>query len=407
MSTSKYSSKALAYHAMPTPGKVGMQITKPTETQDDLSLAYTPGVAEPVLEIAKDKSKAYEFTSKGNLVGVITNGSAILGLGNLGALASKPVMEGKAALLKRFANIDVFDIEIDCSDVNEFIKTVANISPTFGGINLEDIKAPDCFIIEDALKAQLDIPVFHDDQHGTAISIAAGLLNSLEIQNKKLADVKITCIGSGAAGIASMKFLVQLGATKENILLTDSKGVIHSDRTDLNEYKRMFAQTTTKRSQADAIAGSDVLIGLAGSDIVSPQELLQMNNNPIIFTLSNPDPEIAYETALATRADAIIATGRSDYPNQINNLLCFPYIFRGTLDAKAKHITFNMMKAATVAIADLAKEAVPAEVKKLYTDTTSWTFGKNYILPKPIDFRLKEKVSSAVTAAAISELETA
>jgi malate dehydrogenase (oxaloacetate-decarboxylating)(NADP+) len=406
MSTSKYSSKALQYHAVPTPGKIAMQTTKPTETQDDLSLAYTPGVAEPVLEIAKDKNKAYEFTSKGNLVGVITNGSAILGLGNLGALASKPVMEGKAALFKRFADIDVFDIEVDCSDVNDFIKTVENISPTFGGINLEDIKAPDCFIIEDALKAKLDIPVFHDDQHGTAISIAAGLINSLEIQNKKLADVKITCIGAGAAGIASMKFLVQLGAKKENILLTDSKGVIRSDRNDLNEYKRMFAQNTTKRSQTDAIAGSDVLIGLAGANIVSSKELLSMNANPIIFTLSNPDPEIAYEIALATRTDAIIATGRSDHPNQINNLLCFPYIFRGTLDAHAKQITFNMMKAATFAIADLAKKEVPTEVRKLYKNTSCWTFGKEYILPKPIDFRLKDKVSNAVAAAAISELVT-
>lgn len=403
---SKYSSKALEYHALPTPGKLAIQTTKPTATQDDLSLAYTPGVAEPVLEIAKDKKKAYEFTSKSNLVGVITNGSAILGLGNLGALASKPVMEGKAALFKKFADVDVFDIEVDTSDINEFITTVRNISPTFGGINLEDIKAPDCFIIEDALKEQLDIPVFHDDQHGTAISISAGLINSLEIQNKKLADVKITCIGSGAAGIASMKFLVKLGAKKENITMTDSKGIIHSDRDNLNEYKRMFAQNTAKRTQAEAIAGSDVLIGLAGSDIVSSEELLSMNDNPIIFTLSNPDPEIAYETAIATRTDAIIATGRSDYPNQINNLLCFPYIFRGTLDANAKEITFDMMKAATYAIAELAKEEVPLEVRKLYTHTESWTFGKEYIIPKPIDFRLKDKVSNAVANAAISHSGT-
>lgn len=397
---SKYSSKALEYHAVPTPGKLAITTTKPTETQADLSLAYTPGVAEPVLEIAKDSSKAYEFTSKSNLVGVITNGSAILGLGNLGALASKPVMEGKAALFKRFADVDVFDIEVNTSDVDEFITTVKNISPTFGGINLEDIKAPDCFIIEDTLKEQLDIPVFHDDQHGTAISIAAGLINSLEIQNKKLADVKITCIGSGAAGIASMKFLVTLGAKKENITLVDSKGIIHTERDHLNEYKLMFAQQTDKRTQSEAIAGSDVLIGLAGPDIVSTEELLSMNENPIIFTLSNPDPEIKYETAVATRKDAIIATGRSDHPNQINNLLCFPYVFRGTLDAKAKKITPKMMEAATYAIAGLAKEEVPQDVRKLYPDTSNWTFGKEYILPKAIDFRLKEKVSTAVADAA-------
>ncbi|MEE3003485.1 MAG: malic enzyme-like NAD(P)-binding protein [Pseudomonadota bacterium] len=392
-------SPALDYHAMPKPGKLEVHVTKDTSTQDDLALAYSPGVAEPVLEIAKDPNNSYKYTSKGNLVGVITNGTAILGLGNLGALASKPVMEGKAALFKKFADIDVFDIEIDCQDPNEFIKTVANIAPTFGGINLEDIKAPDCFVIENELKKLIDIPVFHDDQHGTAVSIAAGLINALELQGKTLASSKIACIGAGAAALASMEFLVQLGAKRNNIFLVDSKGLVTNSRDGVNEYKRAFAQNIPETSQQAAIKDADILIGLAGPDIITPTELKSMKDNPIIFILSNPDPEINYDLAKATRPDGIVATGRSDLPNQINNVLCFPYIFRGALNMKAKAITFEMQKAAAYAIASIAKSKIPEEIVKSYKLPQDFKFGPEYIIPMPLDPRLISKVTAAVEAA--------
>ncbi|MBT4884811.1 MAG: malate dehydrogenase [Legionellales bacterium] len=404
MTSSQKTSRALEYHASPRPGKIEIQITKSTNSQDDLALAYSPGVAEPVLEIANNPENAYKYTAKGNLVAVISNGSAILGLGNLGPLASKPVMEGKAALFKKFADIDVFDIEVDAKDNAEFIQTVVNIAPTFGGINLEDIKAPDCFVIEDALKAKLDIPVFHDDQHGTAVSIAAGLINALEIQEKKLEECKICCIGAGAAAIASMNFLVKLGAKIENIYLVDSKGLVNKSRSDINTYKRQFAQDTIKTTQQDAIENADILIGLAGPDIISAKELKSMNDKPIIFTLSNPNPEISYELAKSTRPDGIIATGRSDLPNQINNVLCFPYIFKGALAVKAKTINFAMQKAAAYAIAKIAKQPVPDTLKANYNKDNSWSFGRDYIIPMPLDPRLKDAVTTAVANAAKASL---
>ncbi len=400
MNSIKEQSPALDYHAEPKPGKLGIEITKATSTQNDLALAYSPGVAEPVLAISENKDDAYKYTAKGNLVAVITNGSAILGLGNLGPLAAKPVMEGKAVLFKKFADIDVFDIEVDCKDPDEFIKTVANIAPTFGGINLEDIKAPDCFYIEEKLKEMLDIPVFHDDQHGTAVSIAAGLINALKIQNKELNNCKIACIGAGAAAIASMEFLVELGAKRENIFLVDSKGLISNKRTDLNKYKKLFMQNTSLNSQSDAINGADILIGLAGPDIISEDELKSMSAKPIIFTLSNPNPEIDYKLAKSARPDGIIATGRSDLPNQINNVLCFPYIFKGALLAKAKHIDINMKKAAAFAIASLAEEHIPEGIRAAYNLPENFSFGSNYIVPMPLDTRLRKVVTSAVAKAA-------
>ncbi len=394
--------RALHYHEFPVPGKLGVHITKSTNTQDDLSLAYTPGVAAPVLEIANNPDNAYRYTAKGNLIAVMTNGTAVLGLGDVGPLASKPVMEGKAVLFKRFANIDVFDIEVDAEDPQAFIATAKRIAPTFGGINLEDIKAPECFEIENALIEQLQIPVFHDDQHGTAIVVAAGLLNALELQNKKLSEVKIVCIGAGAAGIASMRLLVALGADKKNMLLLDSKGVIHSGREDLNAYKFAFARTTERRTLADALVDADVFIGVAKPDLLSVELLKLMAPKPVIFALSNPDPEIRPELALQHRNDLIIATGRSDYPNQVNNVLCFPYIFRGALDAHAKCINQAMQIAAVEAIRGLVHEPVPEEVKNNYPNVTDWEFGPNYIIPKPIDPRLFERVSLAVARAAIA-----
>lgn len=393
---------ALNYHEFPSPGKLSIQMTKSTESQTDLSLAYTPGVAAPVIEIAKNPEDAYRYTSKGNLVAVMTNGTAVLGLGNMGALASKPVMEGKAVLFKRFANIDVFDIEIDAADPQAFIATAKNIAPTFGGINLEDIKAPECFEIEQSLIEQLDIPVFHDDQHGTAIVVAAGLLNALELQNKVLANAKIVCVGAGAAGIASMRLLVALGANKENMLLLDTKGVIHSARTDLNSYKFAFARTTDCRTLEDALVDADVFIGVAKPDLLDAHLLNLMAEKPVIFALSNPDPEIKPEVARKIRSDLIIATGRSDYPNQVNNVLCFPYIFRGALDAGARCINQEMQIAAVEAIRKLVHEPVPEIVKQNYSGFTDWEYGPSYILPKPIDPRLKERVAAAVSQAAIS-----
>lgn len=394
--------RALHYHEFPTPGKLGVNITKPTNSQDDLSLAYTPGVAEPVLAIVENPENAFRYTAKGNLIAVMSNGTAVLGLGNVGALASKPVMEGKAVLFKRFADIDVFDIEVDADNPQAFIATAKRISPTFGGINLEDIKAPECFEIEQALIEQLNIPVFHDDQHGTAIVVSAALLNALDLQKKKLSDVKIVCIGAGAAGIASMRLLVSLGASKENIFLLDTQGIIHVGREDLNAYKFAFARTTDKRTLADALLDADVFIGVAKPDLLNAELLGLMAPNPVIFALSNPDPEIRPEVAHRYRSDLIIATGRSDYPNQVNNVLCFPYIFRGALDVRATCINRAMQIAAVESIRELVLEPVPQCVKDNYPGVTSWDFGPDYIIPKPIDPRLKERVSSAVAKAAIA-----
>ena len=394
--------RALHYHEFPTPGKLGVYITKPTNSQDDLSLAYTPGVAEPVLAIAANPENAYRYTAKGNLIAVVTNGTAVLGLGDVGSLASKPVMEGKAVLFKRFADIYVFDIEVDAKDSEAFIDTVKRISPTFGGINLEDIKAPECFDIEKSLVEQLQIPVFHDDQHGTAIVVAAGLLNALELQKKKLAEARIVCIGAGAAGIASMRLLVALGALKKNMLLLDSKGVIHTGRNDLNSHKAAFACVTERRTLGDALVDADVFIGVAKPDLLSAELLKKMAPRPIVFALSNPNPEIKPELALKVCDDLIIATGRSDYPNQVNNVLCFPYIFRGALDVRATCINQEMQIAAVEAIRQLVHEPVSQEVKDRYPGVSNWDFGADYIIPKPIDPRLRERVSVAVANAAIA-----
>jgi malate dehydrogenase (oxaloacetate-decarboxylating)(NADP+) len=391
--------QALAYHQFPKPGKISVESSKPCATAADLSLAYTPGVAEPVREIAKDPENAYRYTSKGNLVAVISDGTAILGLGNLGPLASKPVMEGKGILFKRFAGIDVFDIEVKAPSVESFIETVVNISPTFGGINLEDIAAPHCFEIEKALVERLDIPVFHDDQHGTAVIICAGLLNALELQGKKLEDIQLVCLGAGAAGLAGMRLLIAMGAKKENMTLVDSKGVIHSGRTDLNVYKQEFARDTDRRTLADAMRGADVFIGVSGPNLVTRDMVKSMAPRPIVFAMANPDPEILPSEAHAARDDLIMATGRSDFPNQVNNVLGFPYIFRGALDARATRITREMLVAAVKALAQLAREPVPAEVLKAY-NATEMSFGKEYILPKPFDPRLIERVPKAVAEAA-------
>lgn len=391
---------ALDYHSLPRPGKLATCLTKPTETQRDLALAYSPGVAEPVREIALNPDTAYLYTNKSNLVGVITNGTAVLGLGDVGALAGKPVMEGKGVLFKRFAGIDVFDIEVNADSSQAFIDTVARIAPTFGGINLEDIKAPQCFEIEQALIEQLDIPVFHDDQHGTAIIVAAGLLNAIEIQQKSLEQIQMVCLGAGAAAIACMRLLVLLGVPRENILMLDRQGVIHSGREDLNPYKFAFANRTDKRTLADAIQGADVFIGLSGPDMLSAEMLAQMNQRPIVFALSNPDPEIRPELAFSVRQDLIMATGRSDYPNQVNNVLGFPFIFRAALDVRASCINETMQLAAVKAIAGLAREPVPGAVLVAY-QREQLTFGPNYILPTPLDPRLLPVVAAAVAQAAV------
>jgi len=393
---------ALNYHEFPTPGKISVISTKPTHTQQDLSLCYTPGVAEPVKEIAADPLNAYRYTSKGNLVAVITNGTAVLGLGNVGALASKPVMEGKGVLFKTYAGIDVFDIEIDCTDAEDFIKTVKHISPTFGGINLEDIKAPECFIIEKTLQSALKIPVFHDDQHGTAIVVAAGLLNALDVQGKDLKEVTIVCAGAGAAGLATMHLLKKLGADASKLYMIDRAGIIHSDRKDLNPYKEEFALKTDKRTLGDALENADVFIGVSGPDLMTPDMLRTMAKNPIVFALSNPTPEIMPEVALSVRDDLIMATGRSDFPNQVNNALCFPYIFKGALDTRATCINEAMQLACVFAIKELVKEPILPEILALYPQEKHLSFGKNYILPKLMDPRLKEKVTAAVAEAAIA-----
>ncbi|HKK05040.1 MAG TPA: malic enzyme-like NAD(P)-binding protein [Gammaproteobacteria bacterium] len=391
---------ALDYHARPTPGKIATAITKPCGTQAELSLAYTPGVAAPVREIARDPQAVYHYTAKGNLVGVITDGTAVLGLGNVGPLAGKPVMEGKAVLFKKFADIDVMDIEVDAGSPEAFIETVVHIAPTFGGINLEDIAAPHCFQIEQALTERLDIPVFHDDQHGTAIIIAAGLLNALEVQGKSLEQAKIVCLGAGAAGIASMRLLKVLGADPTRIRLLDRKGVIHAGREDLSVYKQEFAVKTEERSLDDAMTDADVFIGVSGPDLVSAEQIRAMAPRPVVFALSNPDPEIHPDAAHAARDDLVMATGRSDYPNQVNNVLGFPFIFRGALDVRASAINTPMQVAAVRALAALAHEPVPAEVLAAY-GAKELSFGPDYIIPTPFDPRLKAFVPPAVAGAAL------
>lgn len=394
--------RALRYHSDPRPGKVALSLTTRAENADDLALAYSPGVGEPVKEIAAEPKTAYQYTSKGNLVGVISNGSAILGLGNLGALASKPVMEGKALLFKRFADVDCFDIEVTTEDVDEFVSVVEKIAVTFGGINLEDIGAPACFEIERQLKEKCDIPVFHDDQHGTAIVTAAGLLNALELRGKDIKDAKIVCLGAGAAALAILKLLVELGADKANIFMCDSKGVVHDGRDDLSVYKQQFANTTNKRTVQDACEGSDVFIGVSGANLLSEECLKGMAPDPVVFAMANPDPEIRPEVAKAVRSDVIMATGRSDYPNQVNNVLCFPFMFRGALDVQATDINEEMKMAAVHAIRELAKEPVPQAVLDAYEGIDELSFGADYIIPKPLDPRLKAAVSLAVAKAAIA-----
>ena len=391
---------ALLYHSQGKPGKIEVVPTKPYSTQTDLSLAYSPGVAEPCLEIEKNPQDAYKYTAKGNLVAVISNGTAVLGLGDIGALSGKPVMEGKGLLFKIYAGIDVFDIEVNEKDPDKFIETVKAIAPTFGGINLEDIKAPECFKIETRLKEELDIPVMHDDQHGTAIISGAGLINALEIAGKKIEDVKIVVNGAGAASISCTKLYIMLGARKENIIMCDSKGVISTHRTDLNESKKFFATDRDIKTLTEAVVGADVFLGLSVANVLTQDMVRSMNTNPIVFALANPNPEISYADAMASRDDIIFATGRSDYPNQINNVLGFPYIFRGALDTHAKAINEEMKLAAVYAIAGLAKEPVPDVVNAAYKLKRT-TFGRDYILPKALDPRLLTRVSCAVAKAAI------
>ncbi len=400
MSKSRKRHEALVYHAKPKPGKIEVIPTKKYATQHDLALAYSPGVAEPCLEISKDKNNVYRYTSKGNLVAVISNGTAVLGLGDIGPEASKPVIEGKGVLFKIFADIDVFDIEVDATDVDKFVETVKAIAPTFGGINLEDIKAPEAFDIERRLKEELDIPVMHDDQHGTAIISGAALINALEIAEKDISTVKIVVNGAGAAAISCTRMYVKLGAKKENIIMCDSKGVIRKDRPNLSSQKAEFATDLKVNSLEEAMKGSDVFIGLSISDVVSPEMLLSMASNPVVFAMANPEPEINYDLAIKTREDIIMATGRSDHPNQVNNVLGFPFIFRGALDVKATKINEEMKVAAVLALAELAKKSVPEQVNLVY-DEISLNFGKEYIIPKPFDPRLIYEIPPAVAKAAM------
>ena len=388
--------KALDYHSMDgVAGKLSVVPTKPCRSAEDLSLAYTPGVAKPVLKIEENSDNAYKYTNNGNLVAVISNGTAILGLGDRGALASKPVMEGKGVLFKRFADIDVFDIEIDEKDPDKLIEIVKAISPTFGGINLEDIKGPECFKIEKALIEECDIPVFHDDQHGTAIIASAGLMNAAEIAGKSLESLRVVVSGAGAAGISCARMFSLIGVKKENITMLDSRGVIYKGRDHLTAEKEEFALDTVARTLEDAMKGADVFMGLSKPNVVSAEMLLSMAPNPIVFAMANPDPEITYEKATSTRSDIIMATGRSDYPNQINNVLGFPFIFRGALDTGAKKITENMKLAAAKALASLAKEDVPEIVSAAYGGQ-HFSFGRNYIVPKPFDPRVIEYEAVAV-----------
>jgi malate dehydrogenase (oxaloacetate-decarboxylating)(NADP+) len=394
--TNTLKQRALAYHELPKPGKLSVESSKPCATQEDLSLAYTPGVAEPVREIYADPANAYKYTNKGNLVAVITDGTAVLGLGNMGALASKPVMEGKAVLFKRFAGIDVFDIEITAPSVEAFIETVVNIAPTFGGINLEDIAAPHCFRIEKELRERLDIPVFHDDQHGTAVIVSAALLNALELQGKSLPIAKIVFLGAGAAGCACARLLKVMGAT--NITMVNKDGVLHSGRADLHDMNRDLAINSAARTLDEVMIAADVFIGVSAANALAPDLLKLMAPNPVVFALANPDPEILPSIAHSIRSDLLMATGRSDFPNQVNNALCFPFLFRGALDARARQITIEMQIAAAKALAELAKEPVPDEVLKAY-NLKELKFGKDYIIPKPFDPRLIERIPPMVAAA--------
>ena len=393
--------RALAYHKEGGPGKLDVTSHKKLDNDQDLSLAYSPGVAAPVREIAKDQSNVYQYTIKGNLVAVITDGSAVLGLGNVGPLAAKPVMEGKAVLFKHFAGINVFNIELDTQNVDEIVNTVKNIAPTFGGINLEDISAPRCFEIEERLIKELDIPVFHDDQHGTAIIVAAGLLNALEIQGKSINSAKIVVAGGGSAGIATLDLLVNLGFKKENMILVDRRGVVSKEQISIvNKYKAAFAVDTSKKTLGDAIDGADVLIGVARGNLVTQAMIKSMAKKPIIFALSNPDPEISVEDVFACRDDALMATGRSDFPNQVNNVIGFPYIFRGALDANSKIINTEMKVAAVHAIKDLAKLPAPQSLLEIY-QVEDLSFGKDYFIPKPFDPRLIDLIPKAIYDAAV------
>ena len=393
--------RALAYHKDGEPGKLDVTSHKKLDNDQDLSLAYSPGVAAPVREIAKDQSNVYQYTIKGNLVAVITDGSAVLGLGNVGPLAAKPVMEGKAVLFKHFAGINVFNIELDTQNVDEIVNTIKNIAPTFGGINLEDISAPRCFEIEERLIEELDIPVFHDDQHGTAIIVAAGLLNALEIQGKSITSAKIVVAGGGSAGIATLDLLLNLGFNKENMILVDRRGVVSKEQISIvNKYKAAFAVDTDKKTLEDALDGADVFIGVARGNLVTKKMVKSMAKNPIVFALSNPDPEISVEDVFACRDDAVMATGRSDFPNQVNNVLGFPYIFRGALDANSKIINTEMKVAAVHAIKDIAKLPVPQSLLEIY-QVDELSFGRDYFIPKPFDPRLIDLIPKAIFDAAV------
>lgn len=387
------------YHSLPRPGKIEILPTKPCSTQKELSLAYTPGVAQACLAIQEDPSKADLYTGRANLVGVVTNGSAVLGLGNIGALAGKPVMEGKAIFFKKLADVDAFDIDLNCSDPDKIIEIVKALEPTFGGINLEDIKAPECFYIEEVLKEEMGIPVFHDDQHGTAIISGAGLLNAAEIANKKIEDIKIVVSGAGSAGIACSKFYVSLGVDPKNIYMFDSKGLITKSRGNLDKYKSLFAQSK-EGSLADCMKGADMFLGLSKKDIISQDMVRSMNKGPIIFACANPDPEIPYALAKEARPDCMMGTGRSDFPNQVNNVSGFPYVFRGALDAGAKKINEEMKMAAAKGIAALAKEPILPEIEAAYNGR-KFEYGPDYIIPTPVDPRLLEWISYAVAQAAI------
>lgn len=400
MSISKQQQDALDYHSQGRPGKIEVIPTKPTQTKRDLSLAYSPGVAEPCLKIAENEEDIYKYTAKGNLVAVISNGTAVLGLGDIGASASKPVMEGKGVLFKIFADIDVFDIELNCTDVDEFVRCVKALEPTFGGVNLEDIKAPECFEIERRLRDELNIPIMHDDQHGTAIISGAALLNALELVGKNIAEIKMVVNGAGASAMSCSKLFIALGVKKENLLMLDSKGTLRKTRTDLDEYKQFFAVDTQIETLEQAMKGADVFIGLSKGNILSKEMVQSMSNDAIVFAMANPDPEITYELAISARPDIIFATGRSDYPNQVNNVLGFPFIFRGALDVRATTINEEMKLAAVRAIAQLAKEPVPESVMSAYNETNV-SFSRTYIIPKPIDPRLIETVSPAVAKAAM------
>ncbi len=392
--------EALKYHSAGRPGKIEVIPTKPYSTQRDLSMAYTPGVADPCIEIENNPENAYKYTAKGNLVAVISNGTAVLGLGDIGALAGKPVMEGKGLLFKVFADVDVFDIEVDCKDPDKLIEIVKAISPTFGGINLEDIKAPECFEIEDKLKKELDIPVFHDDQHGTAIISGAALLNALQINGKNISDLKVVINGAGASAVSCSRFYFSLGVNPSNLIMLDSKGVLHKNRKDINKIKQNFVSDTTARTLAEAMEGADLFLGLSVGNVVTREMIRSMADNPIVFAMANPTPEISYDDALSAREDVIMATGRSDFPNQVNNVLGFPFIFRGALDVRASTINEEMKIAACNALASLAKEMVPDDVNKAY-GLENLSFGRDYLIPKPLDPRLISTVSLAVAKAAV------